>query len=105
MATICTITGTVKGPDESILSSVVVRATQPAPYITSGGIFVADYFVESAVNGSGVWTMDLAETATDSKKILFTIVYPTNGSSREKSYVATIPNAASANFADIATEV
>lgn len=105
MATLCTITGTILGPDESILSSAKVRATMPTPYLRTGGTFIADYYVEATVNGSGVWTMTLAETATDSKKVLFTVIYPTRGGYREKKYTATIPNSASANFADIAVEV
>lgn len=106
MATICTVSGTILSPAEGVLSSAKVRATVPQPYLRSAdGKFIADYYIESTVDGNGAWTMDLAETATDSKKVLFTIIYPTRGGYREKQYVATIPNSASANFNDIATEV
>jgi hypothetical protein len=100
----CVVSGTIKSPEHGVLTTAMVRAFI-LPLVHADGTFVADYSIEAAVNASGVWSMTLIETATVSKKMTFEIIYPTRNGTRRKFYVATIPNQASADFDDIATEV
>jgi len=104
--TLCTVSGTILAPDTAALLTAVVRASLTNPGIhTADGTFIADSYIEASVDSNGAWTLDLVETTTISKKMLFEIRFPNNVGISSKFYLATIPNAASANFDDIAEEI
>ncbi len=102
--TSCTVSGTVKTPDNTGLQNVTIKASITQPFAHADGTLIAAYQVSTTTDANGAWSLTLIETATVTKTMTIVIEYPTGGTEyRRQSYTVTIPNAASANFSDLIT--
>lgn len=100
MAT-CAVSGVVKDITETAIEGAVIKANIVTPYFTTT-IQIVPKEVSTTSSASGAWTLNLNRGAS----VLITIEYPPNStdSRLRKTFAATIPAAATADFSTIATD-
>lgn len=101
MAT-CTVSGLLQKLDGTPLEGVTIRARIVTSYFTTT-IMVSPQEVFTETASDGTWSLNLERL---SSPIITVEYFPTDTSSARKlEYAVTVPNAASANFSTIATEL
>lgn len=101
MAT-CVVSGVVKDISETAVQNAVVTARIVTPYFSTT-IQIVPTEVSDTTDSNGAWDLTLVRSSS----VIVTIDYPpnTSDSKRRLSYAVTVPDAATANFSTIATEL
>lgn len=102
----CTVSGTLYSVNNQPLQDVVIEVYCARPFFHTDGTHVIDYKVSTTTDSNGAWSLSLIETATVDKTLTISFEMPTGSVERQRrTYTMTVPNQASANFSDIATEL
>lgn len=101
MAT-CVVSGVIKDPSETAISSVTVSALPVSPYFSTT-IQIVPKIVSTTTDVTGAWSLTLVRGG----QFTVTIMYPPNtvDSARRATYTITVPAAATADFSTLATEL
>jgi hypothetical protein len=102
MAT-CVVTGTLKDTSETAISGATVKVNIVTPTFNGGTALIMPKELSTTSNASGVFTVTLARGLS----VLVSIDYPPNAtdSTRRQVYAVTIPDAATATFSTLVTEL
>lgn len=100
MAT-CVVSGVIKDPSETAISSATVRANIVTPFFVSTVLIVPEE-LSTTTDANGAWSLTLSQ----SNSYIVTIEYPPNASSSAKryNYAITTPASGTATFSTLATE-
>lgn len=101
----CVVSGTLVTPSNTALSGVEVKAYSTKPLFHTDGTLIVDYAVSTTTDSNGDWSLTLIETETIEASLTVSFDMPVGAVERKrKDYTVVVPNAASADFADIVTE-
>lgn len=101
MAT-CVVSGVIKDPSETAISSVTVSAVPLNPYFTTT-IQIVPKLISTTTDATGAWSLTLGRTG----QFTVSVMYPPNNvdSARKYTYTITVPDQATADFSTLATEL
>lgn len=102
--TVCTVTGLVADHTSTGIPGVIVIANSVRPFVhPTDGSLIVNYYNSVTTNASGLWTMNLTETATPNIGITLSFLYPQgpNSQSQKYDYTVIVPNTASATFSSL----
>lgn len=101
----CVVSGTLKTVSNTALSDVEITAYSTRPFFHTDGTHIVDYGVSTTTDSNGAWSLTLIETETITKTLTVSFDFPTGSVERvRREYTIEVPNTATANFADLATE-
>ena len=102
MPTICTVSGTLLSPEGVGIQNAIIKVTVISPFFHSDGSLIPAHVVQATTDADGLWDIDLIETETIEKDYRLDIEYPNaDGGAFRATYTIVVPDAATANFADI----
>lgn len=100
---VCTVSGTVYGPNGVALSGVGVEAYVTSSFTDVSGNYIAQGLAAyTTTDANGAWSLSVVRTSTLNRSITFQFSYPlSTGQAQILYYPASIPNTSTANFSDL----
>lgn len=99
----CTVSGVIYGPGATALSGVKIKVYVTSPFTDASGNYIPEGVLASTTSAAGgTWSLAVIRTATLNQSVTFQFEYPLgNNQSKSVKYAAVIPDAATADFADL----
>ena len=99
----CTVSGTLYGPTATPVEGARIKVYVTSAFTDPNGNYIPEGLLASTTSdAAGAWSLAVIRTATINQSVTFQFEYPLgNNQSASVKYAAVIPNAATANFADL----